>query len=214
MRFQNSGAGKRSYQKAQRKALRDGTCYYRGKQLSPAQLGCLPSAPDTEHHNPSQFVKPVARVRQGQKARATRLSYLSWNVGGLSRGLLDDIVSYMWEHQISISLLQETRWSSTREFTLEHRGKRYAVVNSGDASVFAGVMIIVDLQVIAVPNKKKMDAIRWEEPVRGRLLHMQIPLATHQYADLITCYQKRCASGSEEGSTHVRDHVWQIFTKS
>ena len=195
------------FQKAQRRALRDGKCWYRGKYLTPVQLGCT-LGPD-ESLPQSLPVRKRSSPKPGQKSRAKRLSYLSWNVGGLSTTMLDEVVQYMHARSYDLALLQETRWRVTREWLSHVQDETYAVVHSGDGTPYAGVMIIIKQSSVIAQGIKIQNALRWDEPVPGRLLHVQIALARNQYADILTCYQKRCADGSDTTSLRLREQIWQ-----
>ena len=201
------GAGKRSFQRAQRRAIRFGSCVYKGHTLVPKQLGCKWEVPAVALTTSVPRSIPVPK-HPGQKARAKRVHFMSWNVGGLSQGMLEEIVTYLIHHRITICILQETRWRATREWMLSRDNHQFALIHSGNGTVHAGVMVIIDMSLIEMPGKK-YDTIRWSDSIPGRLLHVQVPLQPHQYADLIACYHKRCTSGADEASQLTREQTWE-----
>ena len=203
----SSGAGKRSFQKAQRRAIRFGSCVYRGHTLTPKQLGCKQAQPANTPTSSGPRSTSLPK-HPGQKARAKRVQFMSWNVGGLSQGMLEEIVTYLIQHRITICILQETRWRASREWMIRRDNHELAIIHSGNDTVHAGVMIIIDLTLLDMAGKK-YDLIRWSDPIPGRLLHVQLPLQSHQYADLIACYHKRCASGADEASHLTREQTWE-----
>ena len=96
-------------------------------------------------------------------------------------------------------------WSGLHHMASE----QYAVMHSGHAHPFSGVMVIVRLSIIAARPRDRAGVIRWHEPVPGRLLHAQFPVADGQYFDVMSCYNKHVSSGSDAASQELREQVWQ-----
>ena len=79
------GAGKRSYQKALRQAEKNGTAFYRGKNLTLQQLGGTPAALPTERKSKPQRAKP----------QKDEIRYLSWNAGALTTAVWEELLSLL-----------------------------------------------------------------------------------------------------------------------
>ena len=116
-------ARKRAYKRALVRAQAQGVTSYRGKQLTLQQLAGArgeQTSADRTH-------------RQSQGSRINQPKHpcvLSWNVGGLSNSILDELFLWLALPQnrcIKIVLLQETRW----QFSSEWESESWFIIHAG-----------------------------------------------------------------------------------
>ena len=121
----------------------------------PFSLLSSPPPPPPPPPSPPPFSGPPLGVRssekrifkQGQARRCGAWNCLSWNVGGLTSGILDDILAYASENGFHIVMIQETHWRITKTwlasgFMCIHGGNSQA--KAGDCS---GLLAIISCQV-------------------------------------------------------------------
>ena len=168
------GKGKRSYQRAVRKALQVGSAMYKGREMTSRELGAtlaVPLAPKvTSRHKKSKFLE--------QK----ELSYMSWNAGSLTTAVWEELLSILRTppyRDVKLVAIQETHWRGSWQFTRDG----WNVVSSGSlGEKGAGVLIMVHSTLC------KQQEIRFNEILPGRLLHVRIPGKSFSL-DAISCYQ-------------------------
>ena len=81
------GKGKRTYQKAVRKALREGSATYKGRQMTSRELGATPDTPLIAKEKP-RYKPPKFREKQ-------QIAYLSWNAGSLTTAVWEELLSLL-----------------------------------------------------------------------------------------------------------------------
>ena len=153
---------KRSWIRACRRALRDGYSRYRGQLLSkcqipPHMLDRLTSTDcaTTKASNPESCL-PTQSAPTNHSRNQTprnRLPILQWNAGGLSSSRYHELCHWLEVQQISIALIQETRWRNTMEW----QDSKWIGIHSGDAKESAGVMMLIRKHVISqvsLPGRK------------------------------------------------------------
>jgi hypothetical protein len=103
---------KRSYKRAYRRSLRNGSAWYRGRCLLLEQFpSCLDNMP-----------RPAAPRDRQQKCKAPhfaprhRLQVGHINVGGLAKERLQEIQLWAVDNELDIMILSETRWSFNSEW--------------------------------------------------------------------------------------------------
>ena len=203
---------KRSYQRACRRAVRDGMTYYRCKCLTrrtvlqnkqfadwdnqfrgsyrDGRATIVSKATSTsftsEDHSTTKTsarycgTKPVCRP--GQVHRVPRLSCISWNVGGLSVGKLDNFLAWMEDNQFRLVTLQETRWN----FDSEWQSGSFLLIHSGGTKGDSHCSVLVAIHTSLCPRQ----LVRHATIVPGRLLHVRMGHPTSsQSIDIINCYQ-------------------------
>ena len=172
-----SRARKRAFRRAIGRAEQHGSTQYRGRILTLQQLNLQRRGTEPGARNP----RPTA-VRQTASASGPQL--LSWNVGGLTTAILDELM--LWLDQpansgIAFVLLQETRWTYTAEWCT---GK-WSIVHSGCKSHKGGGVMILVAREVCGPSE-----IRFHEVLKGRVLHARLPFGTQgRHLDLINVYQ-------------------------
>ena len=94
---------------------------------------------------------------------------LSWNVGGLSNSILDELFVWLALPQnrcIKIVLLQETRW----QFTSEWESESWYIIHAGHSKQKgAGVMTLISKDLCSAED------IRSHEAAAGQVLHTRLP---------------------------------------
>ena len=168
------GNGKRSYQKAVKKALQEGSAQYRGKQMSLQELGGTPAP--TREKVPAKRLKPSAFLTQQQ------VSYLSWNAGSLTTAVWEELLSLLNTpaySSVKIVTIQETHWRGTWQFT---KGPWNVVSSGTTAASGAGVLVMVHTTLC------RQHALRFNEVLPGRLLQVRVP-GDHFSLDIVCCYQ-------------------------
>ena len=108
------GNGKRSYHKAVRKALQEGSAQYKGRNMTLAELGGTPA---TLKNKP----KPT-RVRTSGYLDKHNVDHLSWNAGSLTPAAWEELLSVLKTQAyqaVKIVAIQETHWRGSWQFTKE-----------------------------------------------------------------------------------------------
>ena len=170
---------KRAFRRAIHRAVDNGRggTFYRGRWLSLAQLERSRLA----HGRPRSHVKPARPVQDGARAEH-RIHAFCWNTGGLSTGMLDEILEWLDQPQqshISIVMLQETHWVHDAEWT----SPQWHFVHSGDPlSRYAGVLCMISTKLAQASQ------IAYEIQQPGRLLHLRVGWQDISI-DIINVYQ-------------------------
>ena len=182
---------KRSYKRALRRAMRLGQCRYRGKVLTRQQvlhMGYSPEDFPSARHSQTIVSSKRSSGRPGEQARAPRLKVFSWNCGGLSGDVYDNLLVSLAEDKIDVAFVQETRWGFTSEWETEwfycfQSGlPNNSTKKSGEAG---GVLTLVRKELAS------RTALRWCAHVPGRIMQVRLPYGK-QHVDLINVYQKFC----------------------
>ena len=171
-------ARKRAFKRAMTRAQTQGVTRYRGRTMTLQQLAGMQGQPaqrETSHG---------ARRKDALTHTGDAACLLSWNVGGLSNAILDEL--FIWlalpQHQrIKIVLLQETRW----QFTSEWESESWFILHSGHSKQKgAGVMTLISKDICNV------DDVRSCEIASGRVLHVRIPAPGGLTSfDIVNVYQ-------------------------
>ena len=194
---------KRSLRRAFHRACRDGISWYKGCPYTPADF---PKGLQATW-NPASISAPLQPSGKtdlsnfNYKHRSTRrIQILSWNTGGLSQAKLDEIRTWALTQNVQIISLQETRWPWIGEWEDPHFSYVHSGV-TGDKS--GGILMMVSKQLC------QAHALRWCDPVPGRLLHLQLRLQPRTL-DLVACYQHCYAP--RPGRLAERQRWWDQFT--
>ena len=191
---------KRSWIRACLRALKDGHSWYRGQSLSrqqiPASLMPLLEAQMREQslkadHGFGMTSKPPATNHNRKQTPSNRLLIMQWNAGGLSSSRYHELCHWLEIQQVSIALIQETRW----HHTMEWQDSKWLGVHSGAAKESAGVMVLIRRTVISQTN------LAWKEVVPGRVLHVRLHGRVRHY-DLLNVYQYT------SGKAHLDKRKW------
>ena len=205
-----TSSGKRSFLRAQRRAQLHGSALYKGRWYRAKALGACfsPSSsppsrpPPLPPSGPLHVVGCKQRIfKQGQARRCGVWRCLSWNAGGLTTTMLDDLLLYATENQFHIILVQETHWRFERTWLASgyiciHGGNDHAT--TGDCS---GLLTIISSQVCAP------EMVRFADVLPGRIQHIKIPSTKDTSLDLINVYQYT----RKQAHISSRAHVWNIL---
>ena len=191
---------KRSWIRACLRAYKDGHSWYRGQSLSRHQIPA-PLMPQLEAQMREQTYKADQGLGVTSKSTTTnhnrkqtpsnRLLIMQWNAGGLSSSRYHELCHWLEIQQVSIALIQETRW----HHTMEWQDSKWLGVHSGDAKESAGVMMLIRKTVISQTN------LAWKEVVPGRVLHVRLHGRVRHY-DLLNVYQYT------SGKAHLDKRNW------
>lgn len=182
--------GKRSFQRACKRASLHGITWYKGHWYTAQQLGVqMCRSPPTTL--PSNVDPPKVHQRR-------RLTCFSWNCSGLPPAHWDFLMMWMEKQAFDIILLQETHWPFSRDWLSD----KYMMVHSGLSGNQAGIMCMISRKVCA-PH-----AVSWHDPIPGRLLHIRVH-GTHNNIDIINVYQHTCKPAHME---HRSDLWSQLYT--
>ena len=171
---QHTFARKRAYKRAVRRAQENCTTWYRGKRCTYNQLvGNQP------------WPEPVRdQQKQARSIKHQGVWILSWNVGGLSTAILDEIQVWLSKPEnahFKVVMLQETRW----QFSSDWSNSKWSFVHSGHTKQKgSGVLTMISSDLT------HSDDIRAREVVHGRVLHTRIkPKDRQNCIDLVNVYQ-------------------------
>ena len=175
---QHTVAQKRSFRRAIRRAEQHGHTQYKGRRYTIQQLLGL-------KRGTAAPVTSSTRRPPGRRLVSTcKYSVLSWNVGGLTNSLLDELQTWLSQpahSHIWVVALQETRWTFSSEWSNRH----WTFVHSGSTSQRGGGVLVMISSKLCQPTN-----VRSRELSEGRLLHVRIPLAGQDTAlDILNVYQ-------------------------
>ena len=182
-----STALKRSFLRAQRRAMQHGGTQYKGRWYSAQQLGV--------QHNPAQ-----PRPRQSIPPSAgSRLHFVSWNAGGLTTDRYAELRTWLSQPAqqcLDLAAIQETHWRGPLEFM----SQGFFGVHIGGTKSEAGLLLLVKARSYPA------HAIKVHDIVPGRLMHVR--LESDPCTDIIIVYQHVWSiARSTVASEHSRDVV-------
>ena len=191
----NTRSAKRAFQRACNRATRYGHTQYRGRTFTSAQVPLdrrqavpTPCFPRARKHTPPEG-----------------LTVLSWNAGGLGGGVYDEVMTHLSASNIDIAVIQESKWSECMEYT----SGAWSCIHSGcKTHKHAGILVAVHSRV-ALPSQ-----LRFEHYLKGRLLHVRVPLQTSdsRHLHVIAIYQKTHVV-SDKNTPVQRQQAWQALHK-
>ena len=205
------GTRKRSWRRAQNRAVQNGSTMYRGRKLTKQSVlsqRCQTSLNDnakgfdTVHHNHGRG--PSTKPKPGQQQRASRVRVFNWNAGGLSGDVFESIQLFLEQSKIEIATIQETHW----HFSSEWSTHAFYCIHSGCSKKGVGGCLTMISHKLCSSGK-----LRFQEIISGRLLHVCFPgLGTTVH--IINLYQHFCLTdgrGGQEEADGPRDRradVW------
>ena len=209
----NSRAGKRSFRRAcaRPQSSQQGGTWYRGRWLTTSDLRAVPlrRISQASGHLRSRTTPRGSAARAVScGASGTRLHVLTWNCGGLSTGLLDELLLYLQERapHINIICLQETHWKHESEWLTQ----RWACIHSHDPKhTYAGVLTLISRQLVSSED------IRTISHLPGRMLQVRFPVAG-VHADIFNCYQLPWTTrgGSKQQLLDRRARFWSTLEQA
>ena len=161
---------KRSFKRAQARALRDGTVSYRGRLHTPRSLGL-------------QDIEPAARRPSAENpAQSPSLRIVTWNAGGLNAIRYAELLGWLQTEKeegrpVHVMCIQETKWPYDAEYSHQH----WLFVHSGMSQAQGGILFIISRDVAS------SEQIRHAPLAAGRALHIRIELSPP--IDLLGVYQ-------------------------
>ena len=180
---------KRSFKRAQCRALRDGSTSYKGRLHTPSSLGLRGIRPHR-----SQTVNSAP-------ASTSSLRFVTWNAGGLNALRYTELLGWLQQEReagrpVHVMCVQETKWPYNAEYSHQH----WFFVHSGMSQAQGGILFVVSRD-IATPSQ-----IRHASLVDGRALHLRVAL--HPPLDILGVYQHAwslsSASPADGRSEHLR----------
>ena len=191
----NKRSAKRAFQRACNRATRYGHTQYRGRTFTSAQVPL-----------DRRQAKPTPCFSKTRKHTSPEgITVLSWNAGGLGGGVYDEIMTHLSASNVDIAVIQESKWSECMEYT----SGAWSCIHSGcKTHKHAGILVAVHSRV-ALPSQ-----LRFEHYLKGRLLHVRVPLQTsdRRHLHVIAIYQKTHVA-SDKHTPVQRQQAWQALHK-
>ena len=163
---------KRSLKRAQRRANQYGWTVYKGQILRG----------ETIAEAVKTGIDPAGRPPFPKGNRGQRAAILSWNCGGLTTELYQEVLEWIQHQNIAVCFLQGTKWKDQRVWS----AGGFSVIQSGEPTstkhAHAGLLTFVSKQLCAT------DDISFADIAPGRLLHVRCNLGS-KALDLINFYQ-------------------------
>ena len=129
----------------------------------------------------------AATLRHGVRVPAPprpgrRLALMSWNAGGLTSEVYQDLLAWLEVHQLDVATIQGTRWLGERTWTT--RG--YNVIQSGEPEgtkhVHSGLLTFISTRIC------HDNEISFSNIVPGRLMHVKCRTGSNSL-DIVNVYQ-------------------------
>ena len=177
---------KRSFKRACRRAICQGSARYRGRTLTAAQVPADLASLKQTRSRP----KPMPGQECGLKV-------LTSNTGGIGGRLYEELLYYLENSSWDIVVLQETRSGPD----MEYQCGSWNVVHSGHKPGQAGVLIALRKSLA-----KSCD-IQLNHIIAGRLLQVRFPLRDGRHVHVLGLYQKAWSS-SDKAILDKRQEVW------
>ena len=128
---------KRSFKRAQVRALRDGQTSYRGRIHTPASLSLAQPYSRTLTRRKDSQAKPAQDPISGY------IRVLTWNCGGLNALRYSEVLEWLRQLRqhtpVDVVCLQETRWRDCSEVT----SSEWHCIHSGSGNSHAGVLFMI-----------------------------------------------------------------------
>ena len=195
---------KRAYKRAKLRAARSGGTMYRGRWHSVAALQALETRPSRP---PPRTARAATKTKQ---ARITPVHCLSWNAGGLSSPIYQELLAWLdLQDKFRVVVIQETHWPDSCDF---HSGGWFCIHSAGNPSNpferYAGLLVLL--------SKKYFQDPAVHEVLPGRLLHVH---ATHKHTqarlDVVALYQHVWRTQlTTHHNRELRGNVWSALAST
>ena len=167
---QPSRCVKRSFNRAYTQACKHGGSYYKGRWHETSWFRGAQLRP--------QFLRPHRPVTPNHHVH---WRVFSWNSGGLTTSVYQELESYAKTLQADIMMIQESKWHfeatwSTREYHYIH------TPGTGQHDRLAGLLVMVSTRLV------KADQLQFRVHHAGRLIHVRIPYRSI-HVDVVNWYQ-------------------------
>ena len=197
---------KRSFKRAQAKALKDGSVRYRGRMHTVNSLALRQVGSS----------QPLRSSPPPCKQHPHNLRIVTWNSGGMHAARYEEVLAWLEQERnshrpVHVLCVQETKWAQDSEYSTD----RWHIVHSGSGRASAGILFFV-CKTVASPQQLKHAAL-----IPGRVVHLRIH--GHPTVDLLGVYQHAWASSQQpqrplEHGTQVhqsllqsRARIWQTI---
>ena len=187
-RAKTSRAVKRGYKRAMKRIATHGYTWYKGRLMH----GAIPQASLTP-------APKMTNPNTSRRVQRQRLTFLTWNAGGLAAYAWDALQAWLLSQQIDIILIQETHWTSTLEWTQD----RYHCIHSSTGSRRGGLLTLIAKNICTEAD------IGWHELDPGRVLHVRLH-GPSNCTDILNVYQHVGSTKNLED----RDRIWQILNQT
>ena len=168
-------AVKRSLLRARKRAMQHGWTFYRGQLLSLRDLGGPLDAPAPMMPRPKACHAPSL-------AKGRRASLMTWNAGGLTSEIYNELVIWMQSQQLDVVLVQGTKWKGERTWKSHGYSFIQSGADEGTKHVHCGLLTCISNRLCS------FDDIAYAVIEPGRLLHVRCKLG-HNSLDLVNVYQ-------------------------
>ena len=185
-----SKVGKRAYQRARKRAAKEGSAVYRGRII----------------YSTGQNVRvPVSRKVFSD---GTRRGVFCWNAGGISSELYAELLRYLETAEtVDIAIIQETHWTTTGEWTA---GQWQFIHTASERRRQDGVLVAIRRSSLSHRE------VCWQEIIPGRLLQVRVELG-RQCCEILGLYQHAMTARSATEKSKVmssRRAVWRALDKA
>ena len=126
---------KRAYRRALHRAAQHGSTQYRGRTFT---------LTDLQHQMPiPAFREPKSRRPLPPQPHKEAVQVLTFNVGGATPLVYDELLTWLHHEQPHFVLIQETHWKASSNYT----SGRYHVIGSGGEERCSGVLTLVHIYI-------------------------------------------------------------------
>ena len=180
-------ARKRSFRRAQQRAVRDGYAWYKGQRHTPESLSIRPLA------HTSRPATNTSSTPNTATYATSNFRMVTWNSGGLHAVRYQEFLGWLDQQAdaanavaspsgpstpiFQLACLQETHWPQSSEY----RYKNWTMIHSGSGSSIGGVLFAVSARLVS------QQLVRHAEIIPGRVLHVR--LETNPPIDVLGVYQ-------------------------
>ena len=187
--FNTARIQKRTYRRAYARSVRQGGAYYRGQWR------------DYSWFQPADIRPVYLHKRRLGHRPVDRKHYrvLTWNAGGLSQSVFQELETFVRDAHYDIIFIQETRWSADYNWS----NKDYHYVHSAGvhkADKVGGLLTMVSTQLA------KPDDLQFLSVHAGRIQHVRFGRGNLQ-TDLVNVYQH--VANEKKATTEHRHSLLQ-----
>ena len=164
-------ARKRSFRRAQQRAIRDGHAWYKGQRHTPESISIKPLT-----QTPRQLARNSSHPATSTDPTPS-FQIATWNCGGLNAVRYQEFLDWIDQQtdatarivtpsgqpitDIQIACLQETHWPQSSEYRYKH----WTMIHSGSGSSTGGVLFAISARLVS------QQLVRHAEIIPGRAMH-------------------------------------------
>ena len=169
-------AVKRSLQRALGRATREGWTFYKGQLLT------LPKISARVMQGSAPMPSMGFRTQCMPKPKSKRAALFTWNAGGLTSEIYNDLLAWLQMQQIDFAAIQGTRWHGERTW----QAAGYSIIQSGSqegrSHDHSGLLTLISDRVCHFDN------LSYSIISPGRLMHVKCKIG-HNSVDFVNFYQ-------------------------